>query len=162
MGNELFVPHVTWRCSSHVKAQKNGLTRLCNDPARCFSVALTDCMWTQPWKETLTASHPWANQKAVQNNRLLLQSCHLRGSCIQEQQRRIWRGLGGCLDMTMVSVRPWSHGKWHGGSKHEQVGSTPLKKKRLSKVAPRARKTSKRLWLFSLYSWLHMSPQQRQ
>lgn len=62
---------------------------LCNDPEHCFSVALTDCAWTGPWKAALTTSHPWANQKVVQNA-LLLQSCHLRGRTLRRKMGVCW------------------------------------------------------------------------
>lgn len=73
-----------------------------NDLQHCFPVALTDCTRTKPWKVTLTAAHPWANQKAVQNNGLLLQSCHLRGRHVQGAAARNTTGV--CLDMTIVDT----------------------------------------------------------
>lgn len=92
---------------------------LCNDPEHCFSVALTDYTWTGPWKAALT-SHPWANQKVVQNA-LLLQSCHLRGRVLRNK-------MGLCLDMTMtVTPPPAGHGRWHWkGRKDTKAGAVGL------------------------------------
>lgn len=91
-----------------------------NDPQHCFLVALTESTWTQPWKALLTiTSHPWANQKAVQNNGLLLGSCHLRAARNK---------MGVCLDMTMVGtpsppVMEDNTGK--GENTQKQVESAP-------------------------------------
>lgn len=75
-------------------------------PHICATIPSIVFPW--PWQvvhragleRALTTSHPWANPKVVQNNGLLLQSCHLRGCCVEEYDG------GVCLDMTMAGTSP--------------------------------------------------------
>lgn len=109
-GNELLKPDIgIHMCVYGGKKEKWIMSPayLCNDPLHCFSLALTDCTWTGPWKAALTTRHPWANQKAVQNNGLLLQSCHLRGRCVEERDGGLFgHDRGGY-------TTPSGHGRWH-------------------------------------------------
>lgn len=118
----LIVAWIVWM----QKRMDYGPAYMCSDPQHCFPVALTDCTWIRPWKAALTTSHPWANQKAVQNNGLLLPSCHLRGRCSGERNT-----MGVCLDMTMAatpSPLAMEDDTGEGESTQKQVQSAPEKR----------------------------------
>lgn len=92
----------------------------CNDPQHCSPVALTDCTWTRPWKAALTLAHPWANHKAVQNNGLLLQLCHLRGRCVQQQQQQRRNTSGGLFGHDHCGyTTPSGHGRWNWNGREQ-------------------------------------------